>query len=72
MKRVECDYKEIDLKNDSDQDIEGIEVQCNKCECVAQAFGRGDKSFKFACRKLNEICPNNENNYYIVPDIEEE
>ncbi len=28
MKRVECDYKEIDLKNDSDQDIEGIEVQC--------------------------------------------
>lgn len=67
--RVECEMEEILLENDEGYEIEGIAVCCGECLHTEEAFGTGADSVRYACKQLNENCPEGENNFYAVPGV---
>lgn len=71
MSQVECEIQDTVLENDNGDEIGGVAVCCKQCDHVEEAFGIGDDSVKYACKQLNENCPEGENNYYFVPGINE-
>ncbi len=44
--------------------VEGVEVQCERCNHIVEIYGTGSASFLRACATLREECPLGENNFY--------
>ena len=53
---VEGDYRPVD----------GVRVTCDKCGHVEESGGEHAGSLKRCAALLNENCPRNEDNYYLV------
>lgn len=67
MARVEVDVTEAMVTSTSGNvAVEGLDVECTRCNHVVQVCGRSEASEKRGCVMLREECPEDETNFYVV------
>lgn len=64
--RVEATFEEIELENDNDKLVDGVEVECTRCQHTVRVFGTSGRSVKRGLVMLREECPYKEENYYYL------
>lgn len=61
--RVTVTICETTLEGDEGQDVDGVQVTCDRCEHSVEVFGAGERSIRRGCVMLREQCPQNEENF---------
>jgi hypothetical protein len=61
--KVKADVSQIELEGEHGP-VDGVEVQCSRCNHSTQSFGTGGDSIRRCLVLLREECPRNENNFY--------
>lgn len=46
--------------------VEGIDVECTRCNHAVKVCGRSEASEKRGCAMLRDECPEDETNFYVV------
>lgn len=57
------DYVDVDGDYGS---VDGVRVTCDKCGHYEESGGTHDSSIRRCAALLNDNCPENENNFYVV------
>lgn len=65
--RVTATVSQVELDGDY-ATVEGVQVECDKCGHVEEAFGRSESSILSCAARLRENCPRGEKNFYITDD----
>lgn len=71
MAKVECTVKYQEVENDNGQMIDGVVVECGRCEHTVESCGTSSRSVRRCLALLREECAMGEDNYYVTEDPED-
>lgn len=66
--RGECEVKAITLGGSEGREVDGVCVQCGRCEHEVNVYGTSGASIRRGLATLREECPEDERNFYVAED----
>lgn len=71
MAKVEITVEDAMVDNGRGGESPGVKATCSECDHEVECLGRTQRSVKRCAMLLKEECPNNEDNFYLDPDMDD-
>lgn len=66
---VKCEVAHVDLTNEEDVEVPGLEVTCSRCGHRVESFGQRGRSLRRCLAVMREECPRGEENFYQSEEV---